>query len=559
VHLSAGPIGKLNIPADIKEVSPQIKIVSNLIEWILPSNVITVSGYLEKPGNRGAGLTLSMVMSQTGDILGSITIWQKDYDPTATQSSVKDNDPVPYYCLAKPAAIWALFQLNATSKIKRGKFYRIYYGIKKLLGNVEDPEKFTPQGTDDWQSYAYFLAGVHWELEGKMDKARQLYVDAQNQDMNNYGALFNLGYLDIEDKNLERAIERLSKAKEMVEKSEKSEKFHRDVVWYVATYQLAAAYHYKSILLRAEEDIDKAIKCLEKAEDESGNLVETIDTTIKGLQNKSMEEKEKQLKKYLESIEPNANIMYSSILVDSAYQGPVDQRQSKIEKAKLKIKSIENIYSKLTPRVRYNLVCYYSIFGDKTKDTKAYKTALNHLEYALERGGDIIQWAQKDPSLEGVRVHEFKEFDEIVKKYAPKEIQDSADLPLAGLAIIRETYAKQLKEQGIISQCDLVLKADTPQAQEALAKNLGVSTTLLRRWAHIADLMRVVGDTQYVNLLEAADVVSLDALKKMSDPCELANLLKQVNQAQSLVKQLPSLETVQQWVQDAKMTKPKVL
>lgn len=670
LHLAAGPIEKLAIPADVKSVSPQIKIVSELIEWIFPSNVITLSGYLQKPGDHGAGLTLSIAESPTRDIKGSITIWQRDYDPTATQSAVKDNDPVPYYCLAEPAAIWALFKLNAPSKIKRGIFCRIYWGIKKMFRNfsqlfdssggaaVEDREKFAPLGTDDWQSYAYFMAGVRWWLEGNNDKARKLYVDAQNQDMNNYGALFNLGYLDIEDENHDRAIERLSMAKKMSEKSKKS---RRDAVWCIAVYQLASAYHYKSILLRAclfswskipgnnnerlleflkqnfgidwietakiekidddktirvsieksslslrlndrktkvnleiddgrtyeftvrtengelniyraKEDIDKAKKCLDKAEKESRNLVETIQAIIKELQNertpsmigkliktrKTLEEKEKELKKFL-SIEPNANIMHASILVDLAYQGIADQAMIKKE-AESKIKNIESKYSKLAPRVRYNLACYYSIVGDKTTDDKqinAYKTALCHLEYALEGGGNIIQWSQKDLSLKGVR--EFKEtknaFAKLVKKNGDQAAQDSADLPLAGLAIIKEAYAKQLKEQGIVSHCDLILKADTPQAQEALAKKLGISTTLLRRWALLADLMRIVGDTPYVNLLEAADYGSIEALNNVSDPCELANLLNQVNKAQSLVKQLPPLETVQQWVQEAK--KPK--
>jgi hypothetical protein len=67
-----------------------------------------------------------------------------------------------------------------------------------------------------------------------------------------------------------------------------------------------------------------------------------------------------------------------------------------------------------------------------------------------------------------------------------------------------------------------------------------------------------VGNTEYVNLLEAADIGSLEALKKVSEPCELANLLNQVNQAQSLVKTPPPVETVRQWVQEAKKTELKV-
>lgn len=636
------------IPADIKGTSTRIKMVSNLIEWIFPSSVITISGYLEKPGSCGAGLTLSMVNSQTGEILGNTTIWQKDYDTIiklAEQSVVEDKRPSSYYCLVEPAAIWAFFQLRSHSKIKKGISYEIWEKIRNII--AKDTEKFALLGTDVWNSYAYFRAGVRWELEGKKDKARRLYVEAQNQDMNNYGALLNLGYLDIEDKNYDRAIERLSMAKKMADKYlfswdeipgndserlteflnqsfnidwvdsakiekidndktikvyrdtnylslnlnngknkvtlriddgrtgefivkeenhelniyETSKKFRGDAVWYIATYQLAAAYHYKSIKLRdddgrAKVDKDKAKKFLNKAEKEARNLLKTIHE-----------------EKFLESIEPNANIMHASILVDLAYQCPIDQ--SKINEAKLKIDSMERMYSKLAPRVRYNLACYYSILGDHSivgdktnEDNKHtnYKKALDNLEYAIEGGGDIIQWAKIDPSLKGVR--KFKEtevdFAELIKKYEQKydsqKTSDSTDLlPLAGLTIIKEAFAKQLKEQGIVSPCDLIMKADTLSAREELAKKLGISTILLLRWALLADLMRIVKDTKQINLLEAADYGSIEALRKARNPCELADLLNQVNKVQSLVEQSPSCETVQKWLQEARKTKLMVV
>jgi hypothetical protein len=232
------------------------------------------------------------------------------------------------------------------------------------------------------------------------------------------------------------------------------------------------------------------------------------------------------------------------------------------EKARARIKRIEP--SSLTYRGRYNLACYYSIVGENTqiKDDKrnAYRDSLCHLEYALERGGGIVEWAKKDPDFNGIRDDKEKKeaFAKLIEKYAPKEKPYSADMPLAGIAIIKEAYAKQLKEQGIVSHCDLILKADTSSSREELAKKLGISTQLLRRWALLADLMRIVGNTKYVNLLEAADYDSIDALKKVSDPCELTNLLNQINKAMSLVPQTPSNETVQQWVKEAKDTEPKV-
>lgn len=528
MHLVAEGFENINkIPADIKGASSEIKWVSNLIEWIFPTNVITLSGYLETSGSCGVGLTLSMV-SQTGEILGNITIWQKDYDTTikpVEPTAVEDKNMTSYYySLIEPAAIWVFFKLNDLDKIKKKKA-------------AKEPEKFAPLGTDDWKSYAHFHAGVRWELEGNKDKARQQYVMAQNQDMNNYGALINLGYLDIEDKNYNRAIERLSMGIKM---AEKSKNYPRERAWFVAMYQLAASYHYKGIRFRKENNLVCANKYIIEAEKECQNLL-----------NKINEEK------FLEAIEPNAIIMHASILMDLAYLGEKDE--STIKDAENKIKKIESEYSKLAPRVRYNLACYYSIVGDKTKEEKNYKKALENLEYAIEGGGDIIQWAKIDPSMKGVR--EFngtKDFADLIQKYSPKEKSDSSDLPLAGLAIIKEAYARQLKEQGIICHYDLILKAESLQEQQTLAKKIGISPKLLRRWALLADLMRIVGNTDYVNLLEAADLGSLEALKKVSDPCEVVNLLNQINQVQSLVKTLPAIEIVNQWIQEAKKIKIEV-
>ncbi len=382
LHLVSEEYQDLNkIPADIKAGSPHIMWASNLIEWIFPSKVIMISGYLEKPGIDGVGLTLSTVNSLTGEILGNITLWQKDYDTEikpAESTAGDKNLASSYYYLVEPAAIWVFFQLNEQRKAAK-------------------EEKFALLGTDDWKSYAHFQAGVRWQLEGKKDKARQQYVMAQNQDMNNYGALINLGYLDIEDKNYNRAIERLSKGIEM---AEKSKNYPRERAWFVAMYQLAAAYHYKGHLLRKKPVC--AHECIEKAKEHCQNLLKAINK-----------------EKFLESIEPNAIIMHASILIDLAYQGETDQ--NKIEEAKSKIKNIETVYTKLAPRVRYNLACYYSIVGDKTSDPKDYKKALENLEYAIEGGGEIIQWAKIDPSLEGVREVNNKDFANLIKKYSPQE------------------------------------------------------------------------------------------------------------------------------------------
>ena len=439
--LIEGPIEKFEIPADVKSVHPYIKIMTQLFEWIFRPDVYTLSGYLQKPGgDLGAGLTLSLVRKKKGEIIANETIWQKDFDRAITP--LGENDPAPYYRLAEPAAIWTIFHDELPFK-----------------------KKLTLLGTRDWLSFAYFRAGVRWAREDMKDNARKLYVEALNQDTDNRGARFNLGALDTEAGEYKRAIKRLQMAREkylfcwseiprnvsmgdipgddsrklrrflvddlgilwaenaeiirsrndktisirengysaeikldrMEEKAvlkirdgepiylkvemENGEPniyahFLKEPVWYKATYQLAVTYHYCSMQ--------------KQAEDEAKNLVATIQETIKILQKKE----DKALKDFLESFKPMAAIMYAGILVGN----------NKEEEAKKQIESINP--SELTYRSHYNLACCYSIVGKKKRDNEqieAYDHALRHLKYALERGGEIVQWAQKDESLKGVR------------------------------------------------------------------------------------------------------------------------------------------------------------
>ncbi|RCV64113.1 Tetratricopeptide (TPR) repeat [Methanophagales archaeon] len=607
-RLIEGPIEKLEIPADVKSLHPYSKIVSALFEWLFRPDVYILSGCLQKPGgDLGAGLTLTLVRKKTGEIMANRTIWQKEFDLAITPPEEKD--PVPYYRLAEPAAIWTLFH-------------------EVLAFN----KKLTPFGTENWLSFAYFRAGVRCTLEGKEDKARQLYLVALKRDTNNRGALFNLGVLNTEDGEYERAIKRLERARKKylfcwdtisdskndkerlrrflvddlgirwaenakiyknsqdnniyitkknitkyirpakiklnaevgkvilttiyrdkildlkVEKDKDKQNiykhFLKEPVWYKATYQLAATHHYQG---RQQQ-----------AENEAENLVTTIQETIKILQ----KTENKKLRDFLESFRPMACIMYAAIVVGTnKNESPklqVNITESDSTELSYEIITCEGGNSrsdpytaKLTYRSHYDLACYYSE-SDNNED------AWEHLKYALERGGEIVQWAQKDPSLEKLREDKKGDFDKLIKNCSAP-VTPSADLLLlAGLRLIGATYAKQLKEQGIVSHDDLILKAKNCHAREELAKKLCIDPELLQRWALLADMMRIVGiDTQYANLLDAAGVHSLDDLTK-KDPQKIVDLLCKLD-AQFLVKQLLSVEIVKRWKEEANIIDPKVI
>jgi tetratricopeptide (TPR) repeat protein len=199
--LVAAPLGKLELP-DVKSVAPQLSIVSQLIN-ILPNllsyfprvgqNSFILSGYLHPHSERGAGITLSLKRDK-GEIVANCTIWQKDFDPELTVDFDNAKDSSLYYCLAEPAAIWTLFQLD------------------KPIDKLKVKEW---SGVDNWKSYAYFRAGVYWRLKGENDKARCMFNSAINEDYKNRFALLNLGNLDTLKGDYDHAIKKLKLAKTM--------------------------------------------------------------------------------------------------------------------------------------------------------------------------------------------------------------------------------------------------------------------------------------------------------------------------------------------------------
>ncbi len=531
VHIVEGPIQKLEIP-DVKAVTENLKFIFQLFELAFPRNVITLSGYLQKSEDRGAGLSLILVKRRTGEIVDSMTIWQKDFEMLMVPSDSKD--PTQYHQLAELVAIWIIFRLLAYREHQKNSVPKKWiYELMPVLAPKEEP--FNPLGTDRWESYAYFRVAVQWSLKGEKDKARHVYIEALNQDMRNCLPWFNLGVLDIEAGEYDRALKRLEQVKQNTKPN--------GILWYKALYQLAAVYEYKGDWTNAAKEAKKLVEAATKAAAEPANAKDVV------------------LMDFMKSFKPIAISMYAGVLVgqDNILEA---EKQDKISEVKKQLKMITPM--ECTYRVRYNLACYYSIMGKREKDAEkaklSYQKALLHLNSALERGGTIVQWAQNDPSLEGVREDKNmkNDFIKLINKYGQEIPESSNSQPLAGLAIIREAYAKRLKEQGILSPSDLIVKADTPQAQEVLAKNLGINTALLLRWAFLAELMRIVEEANLVNLLEAAKVDSIDALKNVNDPFELEKLLNQVNLAYSFVKKTPSAETIQRWVNEAKKAKPHV-
>lgn len=117
---------------------------------------------------------------------------------------------------------------------------------------------------------------------------------------------------------------------------------------------------------------------------------------------------------------------------------------------------------------------------------------------------------------------------------------------------IADVYAGKLKEAGIDSVEALLEGGKTPQDRENLEKQTGIGHKLILEWVNHADLFRIKGvGEEYSDLLEEGGVDTVPELAQRN-PENLHAKLREVNVEKRLVRRLPALSLVQDWVAQAK-------
>ena len=593
-HVVAAPMQEAQLPESVTATAPEpLKTLLALVKWALSHSVMSVSGYMRKEKGRGVGLTLVLKKKPSEKILAEQTLWQNDYK--INKEHVTDADA--YYRLAKPAAVWVLYQYKQARP-----------GILRRLCRLFKQE-FNLLGAEDWQSYAYFVAGVDSRLEKDRDnrvRAQGLFLDALNRDRNNRGAAYNLGILDLEqgaeaikpkagksdpddeekikqERCYDRGIERLELARRASRKRWLVSKWpllplsvfwvwfvvNRDSVWYKATYQLAAAHFYQ----HQQKSLAKR-NSLECAKCEAKKLVDAIDIVrcpvlrvlrwpVRQIERVFLPRKHTQWKAFgdfLDLLRALAVILYKSLaVVDPAKK----EAKTLIEEVIADVKEPNTV---LSYRVQYNLACCCSVLGQRQEENEndglhqakqSYQRALYHLENAFQRRGDIVRWAQDDPALEGVRDSELKDesgktfstqFGDLVDEYLDKKPES---LPLA--VLIGKENARLLKQKAEIkSWSDLRDAANERKERKELAEKCGLSSDQLWLWVRWVDMMRIVNNLDYVTLLAAADVSSVEDLGKKYGKDLLKIKLGNANETRKLVEQVPETEILKTWIKAAK-------
>jgi predicted flap endonuclease-1-like 5' DNA nuclease len=117
---------------------------------------------------------------------------------------------------------------------------------------------------------------------------------------------------------------------------------------------------------------------------------------------------------------------------------------------------------------------------------------------------------------------------------------------------IGEKYAAQLAAGGVKTQADLLAAGKDPKGRKAVAEASGVSEKLILKWVNRADLARIKGiGEEYADLLECSGVDTVPDLATRN-AANLHAKMTEVNAEKKLVRALPRLEQVENWVQQAK-------
>jgi predicted flap endonuclease-1-like 5' DNA nuclease len=150
---------------------------------------------------------------------------------------------------------------------------------------------------------------------------------------------------------------------------------------------------------------------------------------------------------------------------------------------------------------------------------------------------------------------------EVPQPKVQKEVKmepEETGIPIIEIEGIGPTYAEKLNSIGIYTTNDLLESGGTRIGRQEISEKTDISETLILEWVNLADLMRIKGvGEEYSDLLEEAGVDTVAELAQRN-PDNLYAKLIEVNEEKELVRQLPNLDDVTSWVEQAKTLPRKI-
>jgi len=168
----------------------------------------------------------------------------------------------------------------------------------------------------------------------------------------------------------------------------------------------------------------------------------------------------------------------------------------------------------------------------------------------VEESGWIPAEESSLPAVDGVEIPPIPEPDLFVSPTLKQEIEY-----VEGIGPV---YGSKLREIGITNGVHLLREGATPKGRAQIASKTGIRPELVLTWVNHSDLYRIKGiGSEYAELLEAAGVDTVVELATRV-PQNLYDKMISLNLEKKLVRQVPSLSMVQNWVEQAK-TLPRVI
>ena len=122
---------------------------------------------------------------------------------------------------------------------------------------------------------------------------------------------------------------------------------------------------------------------------------------------------------------------------------------------------------------------------------------------------------------------------------------------MAAIDAIGLSNARRFRRQGIRTTDALLRRAATLDGRRELAAKVSISEGHILESVLLIDLMRIKGvGTRYGELLNAAGVFTVEDLRSRN-PETLLAMIGQINTRRGLVRRLPALDRVTEWVADA--------
>ncbi len=123
---------------------------------------------------------------------------------------------------------------------------------------------------------------------------------------------------------------------------------------------------------------------------------------------------------------------------------------------------------------------------------------------------------------------------------------------------VGKCYATKLEEMGITSNELLLQRGASLEGRQEIAEKTGISETLILKWVNQVDLARIKGvSEEYAELLEVTGVDSIPELAQRN-PENLLESITRANSDKKMVRKLPALSQLRDWISQAK-TLPKIV